>query len=123
MVFLGEIIMLDKFLGAADAVLAVETGFNDLRPKGLCYSQYRVLRCLDSKETLKTVAKKRNITQQATGKAMKRLVTLGLAVQIKHPKGKKNVDRRESSISVTDKGKDALKVADQTIKAIIKRVK
>ena len=114
--------MLNNFLDAADAVSAVEYGFNDERPKGLLYSEYRVLKCLASNETLKVVSERRNITQQAAGKALAKLVTKGLALQNRHPKSMKNKDRRESVISITTKGETALLIADATLITIIKQV-
>lgn len=112
--------MLIDFLETADSILAIEYAFNAEKPDGLLYSQYRVLRCLSKNETLKTVSRRRKITQQATGKAVSRLVEKGFAVRIKHPLGKKNTDRRERSISVTAEGKEALKFADKAIRALIR---
>jgi len=114
--------MLDDFLKTADDALNVEYGFNDVRPKGLIYSEYRVLRCLEKHETLKSVSKRRNISQQATGKAIKGLVKKGFATNDQYPIGTEDIDRRECSISVTNSGLMALDYADFSINEIIDNV-
>jgi DNA-binding MarR family transcriptional regulator len=114
--------MLDTFFKSADNALNVEYGFNNIRPHGLIYSEYRVLKCLEKEETLKTVSKKRKISQQATGKAVKGLVRKGFAENTQYPKGTEHKDRRESCISMTPLGIMAMDNADSIIDTVIKEV-
>jgi DNA-binding MarR family transcriptional regulator len=114
--------MLDDFFLAADNAINVEYGFNGIRPNGLIYSEYRVLKCLEREETLKTVSAKRKISQQATGKAVRGLVSKGFAENTQYPKGTENIDRREACISRTPSGIMALDYADAVIDAVINEV-
>lgn len=114
--------MLDNFLKSADNALNAEYGFNNIRPKGLIYSEYRVLKCLETRETLKSVSQRRKISQQATGKAIRGLVLKGFATNDQYPVGEKDIDRRESSISVTKQGLLARDAADRSMNNIIKDV-
>ena len=110
--------MNEAFLVCADTAITVEYGFNSIKPNGMTYSEYRILRLLADKETLKTIAARRRVSQQAAGKAVKGLVQLGMAKKVIQEE-----DRRNTAISITTKGKKALIKADKALELIISDVK
>jgi len=88
----------------------------DITP-GFKMADYRVLsQVTEDPEQLQDITARRGITQQATGKVMKRLTAFGF-VKV----GKEKDDKRAKSITITKKGIKARAKAAKIIVEILKR--